>query len=150
MAITAKAFSHMPENAIKKLINDLNAGGTTVKCALFTSAAAPNQETMNDKADVDAAMTEVANGNGYTTGGAALTTKAVTEATRVTKFDADDVEWTDSTITARYAVLYDDTGVAGTSVVLTYIDFGEDKSSESGTFKIAWNASGILTITVAA
>lgn len=148
MAVTAKAFSHMPTNAIKKLIDDLNSAGTAVRCMLLTSAATPNQETWNDKADV---TNEVAGGDGYTTGGELLTAKAVTEATRVTKFDAADVEWPSSTITARYAVLYDDTPAAeADQCLLIWVDFGEDKSSENGTFKIQWNASGIFTITVAA
>jgi len=143
MAVTAKAFSIMPLDALKALITDLNDAGTTVKCGLYTNAAAPTQEMANVAA-VNAACTEVGNGDGYTTGGATLASKAVTEATRVTKFDADDVEWTESTITARYAVLYEGTNP------LIWVDFGENKSSESGTFKIAWNASGIFTITVAA
>ena len=142
MAVTAKAFSIMPLDALKALITDLNNAGTTVKCGLYTNAAAPTQEMANVAA-VNAACTEV-EGTGYTAGGATLTSKAVTEATRVTKFDAADVEWTESTITARYAVLYEGTNP------LIWVDFGENKSSESGTFKIAWNASGIFTITVAA
>ena len=142
MAVTAKAFSIMPLDALKALITDLNDAGTTVKCGLYTNAAAPTQEMANMTA-VDAACTEV-EGTGYTADGATLTSKAVTEATRVTKFDAADVEWAESTITARYAVLYEGTNP------LIWVDFGENKSSESGTFKIAWNASGIFTITVAA
>lgn len=150
MSVTAKAFDHMPENAIKGLITDLNAGGTTIKCSLYTDAAAPNQGTMNDKVDVDATMTEVTQAGNYTTGGVALTTKAVTESSHVTKFDADNVSWASSTITARYAVLYDDTpGAEADQCVLIYVDFGANKSSESGTFQITWSGSGIFTITTA-
>lgn len=142
MAVTAKAFSKMPISALKKLINDLNAAGTVVKCALYTDAAPPTQEMAN-KTALDAACTE-AEGTGYTAGGATLASKTVTEATRVTKFDAADVQWTTSTITARYAVLYE------VENLLIWVDFGENKSSEAGTFKIVWNAGGIFTITVAA
>lgn len=143
MAVTAKAFSVMPMSALKKLINDLNAGGTVVKCALYTDAAPPTQEMAN-KTALDAACTEVAQAGNYVTGGATLASKAVTEATRVTKFDAADVEWASSTITARYAVLYE------VQNLLIWVDFGENKSSENGIFKIQWHASGIFTITVAA
>ena len=147
MAVTAKAFSNMPLNALKKLITDLNDAGTTIRYMLLTSSASPNQETWNDKADV----TNEVSGTGYTAGGAALANKAVTEATRVTKFDADDVEWTSSTITARYAVLYDGTPAAeADQCLLIWLDFGADKSSENGTFKIQFNASGIFTFTVPA
>jgi hypothetical protein len=146
MAVTAKAYSNMPINALKALIADLNSAGTAVKVALVTSSYTFNQETHNDFADITNEVT----GTGYTAGGATLANKAVTETTRVTKFDADDVSWTSSTITARGAVIYYSTGTAGTSVLLIFVDFGEDKSSESGTFQITWNASGIFTITVAA
>lgn len=143
MAVTAKAFSIMPLDALKALITDLNAAGTVVKCALYTDAAAPTQELAN-KAAVDTLCTEVAEAGNYVAGGATLANKAVTEAARVTKFDADDVEWASSTITARYAVLYEGTNI------LIWVDFGENKSSENGTFKISWDAGGIFTITVAA
>lgn len=142
MAVTAKAFSIMPLDALKALITDLNDAVTTVKCILYTDAAPPTQEMAN-LAAVNAACTEVS-GTGYTAGGATLASKAVTEATRVTKFDAADVSWTTSTITARYAVLYEGTNI------LIWVDFGENKSSENGTFEIQWHADGIFTITVAA
>ncbi|GAH10393.1 unnamed protein product, partial [marine sediment metagenome] len=143
MPVTAKAFSIMPKNALMAIITDLNDAGTTVKCALYTDAAAPT-EGMADKSALDGVCTEVAQAGEYTTGGKALTTKAVTEDARVTKFDADSPEWADSTITAMYAVLYE-----GTENLLIWIDFGENKSSENGTFKIDFAEAGIFTITVA-
>ncbi len=91
----------------------------------------------------DVSGNEVA-GAGYVAGGVTLANKAVTQAT-ATKFDADDVEWAASTITAHYAVLYDDT--IGTDDLICCIDFGENKSTVNGTFKITWNASGIITLT---
>lgn len=140
--VTAKAFSVMPMSALKALITDLNAAGTVVKCALYTDAAAPTQEMAN-KTALDAVCTE-AEGEGYVAGGATLATKAVTEATRVTKFDADNVSWAESTITAMYAVLYEGENL------LIWVDFGANKSSENGTFQITWDDAGIFTITCAA
>lgn len=143
----AKAYGNMPLNALKKLISDLNAAGTTVKCMLCTSVYTPNQGSHTSKADV---TNEVA-GTGYTAGGKAVTSKAVTYATRVTKFDAADVEWLNSTITARRAVLYDATPAADADKkLLVWLDFEVDKSSENGTFKIQWAAAGIFTFTVPA
>lgn len=146
MAVTIKGYSQFPVNALKDLIGDLSNAGTTVKCALATSSYSPNQETDNDFADI----TNEVVGTGYTAGGDELANKAVTEATRVTKFDADNAQWTSSTITARYGIVYIDTGTPATSVLICYIDFGEDKSSENGTFEIQWDAGGIFTITVPA
>jgi hypothetical protein len=147
MAVTAKAYGQMPLNALKKLISDLNAGGTTVRCMLCTSSYVPDQDTHESKSDI----TNEISGTGYTAGGVALTTKSLAYAVRVTTFNADDAEWTSATFTARYAVLYDDTpAVDADKKLLCWIDFGEDKSCENGTFRIQWDASGIFTVTVAA
>ena len=143
MAVTAKAYSHMPEGALKEL---LNLSSDTLKCMLCTSSYTPDQDAHDFKDDVD---NEVS-GTGYTAGGVALTSVALTISGKVTKLDAADAEWADSTITARYAVLYDDTpaGDAAKPLML-YVDFGEDKASEDGTFKVKWHTDGVLTVTVA-
>jgi len=146
MAVSAKAYSHMPASAIEKLM-DLGNANDTIKVMLCTSTYTPSQDNHAFKDDI----TNEVSGSGYSATGATLANQAVTTTARVTKFDADDVEWTSSTITARYAVIYDATpGSDAARPLLLYIDFGEDKSSENGTFKIQWNASGIFTITVAA
>ncbi len=145
MAESAKVYSKMPLNALKKLITDLSAAGTAVKVSLHTSSYTPSQNTHESYADL---TNEVANGNGYTTGGATLANKALATSTTVLTFDADDVSWANSTITARYAVIYDASpSAAADKKLLAYVDFGADKSSSSGTFQITWNASGIFTIT---
>ena len=95
--------------------------------------------------------TEVANANGYTTGGATLANVAVTTVTtNDAKFDADDASWTASggAITASYGILYNDTDTNDPPVA--FIDFGGSESAGDTTdFRIVWNASGILTFTVA-
>lgn len=115
----------------------------TIKVALLTSTYTPNAAHVfySDLTN------EVANGNGYTTGGATLGGKAVTYSGGTTTFDATDATWTTSTITARYAVVYKSSGVGTTSPLLFLYDFGSDKSSSGGTFTVAWNASGLATLT---
>ena len=145
MAVTAKLYSNFPH----LLLEDGLAGSIlsqTIKVALCTSSYTPNQDTHDYFDDI---TNEVANGNGYTTGGAALASKTCVASGKVTTFDAADTSWTSSTITARYAVIYFASGTAGTSLLIGYIDFGADQTSSSGTFQITWNASGIFTITVA-
>lgn len=116
----------------------------TIKVALVTSAYTPNQDTHLDFADVTNEVT----GTGYTAGGATLGTKAVTVDTTDNEgvFDAADVTWASSTITARGAVLYMSTGTAGTSLLICYLDFGTDQTSTAGDFTIAWNAEGIINL----
>jgi hypothetical protein len=146
MAVSIHAYSHFPTNLLSANLCDMDSE-TKIMCMLCTSSYTPNQDDHNDKADID---NEVS-GTGYTAGGAALTSTAISVSGRVTTFDAADTAWSSSTITARYAVLYDDTEAAeADQPLILYVDFGEDKSSEGGTFQLTWNASGIFTITVPA
>ena len=94
-------------------------------------------------------ITNEVTGTGYTAGGAALANKAVTADNTDNEgvFDADDLAWTTSTITARGAVLYKARGGASSAdELIAYIDFAADKVSTAGTFTIAWNAEGIINL----
>lgn len=134
-------------NAFKKNImnGSIDLDTDTIKVALVTSTYTPNQDTHEDFADV----TNEVSGTGYTAGGAALANKTVTQDNTDNEgvFDADDVTWSTSTITARAAVVYKDTGTPSTSWLVCYIDFGSDKISTAGNFIIAWNAEGIVNLT---
>ena len=121
----------------------------TIKVMLLTSAYTPNQDT-HDYLD-DVVANEVS-GTGYTAGGATLTSKTVTydAGTNTTKFDAADVTWANSSITARYAVVYDDSGASNaTKALIGYYDFVTDRASSNGDFIIRWGADGLFSATVA-
>lgn len=81
-------------------------------------------------------------GVGYVAGGLEINNKTLSQAAGITVFDGDNVVWPNSTITARYAVIYE----ANIGILLAYQDFGENKSSSSGSFEIQWNAEGIFAI----
>lgn len=126
----------------------LNGGGIdldtdTIKVALLTSAYTPSK-LHSTYADVSGS--EVANGNGYATGGATLGSKTVTQDN--TNFwatwDAADPSWPSSIITARYAVFYKSTGTPSTSFLIALVDFGSNLSTNNSDFSVAINASGIL------
>ena len=121
--------------------------GDTIKVALATSSYTPDQDAHDFYDDL---TNEVANGSGYTTGGATLGSKSTSydSASNETRLIAAASSWTTASFTARYAVVYKDTGVAGTSPLLGYVDFGGDETVSSGTFTITWDAtSGVLKIT---
>ncbi|NIU50077.1 MAG: hypothetical protein GWN74_13570 [Thermoplasmata archaeon] len=68
-----------------------------------------------------------------------------TEAGRgLVTLDAANVSWTSSTITARYAIIYKDTGTASTSPLIGFIDFGQDESTTNGTFQVTFDDDGIF------
>lgn len=143
MPVSISVYNH----TAKRFAEGSNAVGDTYKVKLLTAA------TFNATHATLAATggTEVANANGYTTGGATLANVAVTTVTtNDAKFDADDVTWSASggAITASYGILYNDTDTDDPPVA--FIDFGVSESAGDGTdFKIVWNASGIFTFTVA-
>jgi hypothetical protein len=133
----------------KALNKEVDWDSDTIKVALLSSSYTPNQDTHDYFDDVSAY--EVS-GTGYTAGGQTLGSKTVTydAATNVIILDAADTTWTSSTITARYAVVYDDSGAsAGAKALIGYVDFSSDQSSTSGNFTITWDATGIVRITVA-
>ncbi len=77
-------------------------------------------------------------------------TNTYNSATNVIVLDADDVTWASSTITARYAVIYNATPATdATRPLIGYVDFGSDQSSTNGNFTITWDSTGIVRITVA-
>jgi hypothetical protein len=120
------------ENAAKGLI-DFDTD--TFKMMLVTSSYSANKDTHEYRDDV---TNEVANGNGYTTGGA-------TTACTVAKDNATDritvtfaaTSWTTSTITAAAAVVYKSRGGASSADELVfYNDFGGNVSSSNATFSV--------------
>lgn len=82
-----------------------------------------------------------------------LASKTITQDGSLrTVFDAADVDFGNAvTISARYMMLFKDSGVAGTSYLLGYIDLNSggsaNVSSVAGDFDVGFNASGIYRIT---
>ena len=117
------------------------------KIALFTSASDANTLTES----VYSGLTnEVANANGYTTGGLTLSGVTWTQTGGVATFDATDAVWTASggSITARFAVIYDDTAATKPLLCVCLLDTAPaDVTATNGnTLTIQFNASGIFTL----
>jgi hypothetical protein len=143
MAITGKLYTKLYLSAFNK---ELDLLADDIKVALCTSSYTPSQTTHDYFDDITNEVSS--SGTGYTSGGATLGTKTHVASSTTVTFDSADVTWTTSTITARYAIIYLSTGTASTSPLIGYIDFGADISSSSSDLTIAWNASGIFTVTV--
>ncbi|KLO31574.1 hypothetical protein ABW16_01685 [Mycolicibacter heraklionensis] len=122
----------------------INLSSDTLKVILLD-----NGYTFSDshRYQSDLGAHEIPNGNGYTTGGQALTNQAVSYASKTLSLTADNPVWNDSTITAYKAAVVDTTpGTAAANPILTVIDFGGAESDTNGTFQITWNDGVVLTI----
>lgn len=144
MAVTFKLYGSLPAKLANK---EIDFDTDTIKVALATSLYTPDQ----DAHAYFSSITNEVTGTGYTAGGATLASKTVTytAGTNTQAFDAADTTWPASTITARYAIVYESTGTAATSALIGYVDFGADVSTTADTFTITWGAGGLFTIAVA-
>lgn len=138
MATTISLYNHTR----RRFQDGSNAAGDTYKLILCTAATFSGANTTL----AGITYTEVANGNGYTTGGATLQNVTIgTINTDESTFDADDVSWTagGSPLSASYALLVNTTDT--NSPPVAHIDFGGTQTAGAGTdFKVVWNSGGIV------
>jgi len=112
-----------------------------INIALLTDSWTPSR-TLDFYSEL---TNELASGDGYTTGGLALTIKAISTAANIIYLEADNPEWIFSASKSfRYAAIYKDTGVAATSPLLWYIDLVN--TTLSGTYTIRLNALGLISL----
>jgi hypothetical protein len=110
--------------------NFLLSGGDTFKIALYTSSA-----TLSAATTAYSATNEVS-GTNYSAAGNTLTRIDPSSSGTTGFTDFADTTWASSTITARGAVIYNDSASGDPSVIV--LDFGADKSSSAGDFKIVF------------
>ena len=114
----------------------------TIKVAFMAPAYAPNIDTEDFYDDISASI--AAGSTDQTLASKALNID--TSNDRV-EFDAADISIASETISGGtdMMVIYKDTGVAGTSPLIAYIDIAEGTLIPvSGTLSITWNAEGIF------
>jgi hypothetical protein len=122
-------------------------GGDTFKLALYTSSA-----TVDANTTAYTSSNEVT-GTNYTAGGGTLVNLGVvtsnTSASAGTGFtDFSDLTFANATITARGALIYNNTPSANsnanttlTNAAVCALDFGSDKTSTDGDFTIVFPAA---------
>ena len=128
--------------------------GSYVATVLTTTTfSIPVTTTVGGTGGTVAKSSEILGSGGYTVGGKALTTKvvAIDTAGDFAYLDADDVLWTALTPSAafRYGVLFKDTGVASTSPLISYVNFGVDENPAGSDFSLIWPAAtsgGVLKV----
>ena len=112
-------------------------GADTFKIALYTSSA-----TLGASTTAYSGTNEVANGNGYTTGGNTLTLVSPSLDGTTAILDFNDSVWSAATITARGALIYNSTQ---SNKAVAVLDFGADKTSTAGDFTVIFPAAAAAT-----
>lgn len=141
MAVTASGLYCL---TLEKMFIDTagqSVEAETHNVCLITNANTPDFNTHDFRNDV----TETT-GTGYSAGGANLTGTELTISGGTLTFDATDFSIAATTITARAAVGFFDTGDAATDMLIFLSNFGADASTVAGTFSVVWSASGIWTL----
>lgn len=136
-------YNRFKANLFKGLVDLAGSGSHVVNVALLTSSHSFDADH-NYWTTISGNETS---GTAYSAGGQALTTKTITQDNSNDRaaFDGDDTTWSSSTITAAFAVLYDNT--LTTKDLICCFDFSGNQSSSSGNFTIQWHANGIILLT---
>jgi len=140
MAFTGNFMCTSFKQELLQGVHNLTLGtGNAFKMALYTNSAS-----------FTAATTAYTTGNevtgtGYSAGGDALTNVTPTNTGTTAFAEFGDLTWSTSTITARGALIYNDTAAGDPTLVV--LDFGSDKSSSAGDFSVVmptYNATSAL------
>lgn len=156
MAITQAMCTSFKAELMLAVHDFRPTGGDTFKLALYTSSA-----TIDANTTAYTATNEVT-GTNYTAGGGTLVNLGVVtsnnSASTGTGFtDFSDLTFTNATITARGALIYNSTPSANsnanttlTNAAVCALDFGSDKTSTAGDFTIIFptptNTTAIIRI----
>jgi len=146
MAATAWSFYNSFREYLGNGQFDLDGTGTGFYMSLHTSAASTNA---NNKALSTYASigSEVANGNGYATGGASVTSRTwASVATDKFRFDSTAVTWTATAGTVpniKYAVIYQ---AGGKLVCFSKLTTSQFTLAQDNTLTVTPSASGIFEL----
>ena len=120
--------SSFKKELMEAVHNFKNSGGNTFNIALYTNSASFTAATT-----AYTTSNEVS-GTGYTAKGASLTRVDPTTSSTTAFTDFADVTFSSSSITARGALIFNDSASGDPTVCV--LDFGADKSSTSGDFTV--------------
>ena len=132
MAITSTLTTSFKKELLEAKHNFLASGGNSFKLALYTSSATLGATT------TAFTTTGQASGTNYTSGGAALTNVNPTSSGTTAFTDFADLTFSNATVTANGALIYNDTNSDKAVAVLA---FGGDKTSTAGDFTIQFPAA---------
>ena len=138
MAFTGNFMATSFKQELLQGVHNFSSGGNTFKLALYTNSASFTAATT-----AYTATNEVGNSGTYAAGGGTLTNVTPTTSGTTAFTDFNDLTFTSATITARGALIYNDTAAGDPAVVV--LDFGSDKTATAGDFTIVFPAAGAST-----
>ena len=143
MAFTGNFICTSFKVEILKAVHDFtNSTGNTFNIAMYDNSASFTAATTAYTA------TDEVSGTAYVAKGNTLVNVTPTSSSTTALTDFSDSTWSSSTITARGAMIFNDTASGDPSVII--LDFGSDKSSSSGDFTIVFptadSSSAIIRI----
>ena len=131
MAFTGNFMCTSFKKELLEAVHDFKlSGGSTFKIALYDNNASFDASTTAYTA------TNEITGTGYVAGGNTLTRIDPTSSGTTAFTDFADTTWSSSTITARGALIYNDSAAGNPAVVV--LDFGSDKTSTNGDFTVVF------------
>jgi hypothetical protein len=137
MSITAAVCNSFKS----EVLDGTHAAADVYKIALFVSAA-----TLGAATTAYAATNEVANGNGYTTGGITLVGRVNSLVNGVACLDfTTDPAWANASFTARGALIYNS---SKSNKAVAVLDFGADITATNATFTVTLPAADDTHATV--
>ena len=137
MAITTNAITNSFKEDILQGIHDFTVStGDTFKLALYDSSASIGADTTSYAVGITG---QVGDTGQYVAGGGALVNALVSVNGTTAFVDFNDLSFTGVTLTARGALIYNDTQAGDPSVCV--LDFGGDKTATAGTFTIQFPAA---------
>jgi len=132
MAITTNAITNtFKEDLLNGLHDFAPSTGDVFKLALYDNTASIGADTTSYAVGITG---QVGNTGQYVAGGGALVNALVSVNGTTAFVDFDDLSFTGVTLTARGALIYNDSASGDPSVAV--LDFGGDKTATSGTFTV--------------
>lgn len=148
----SKIFSAFITDAMNRTTSHLfDVDTDVIKVALYGTTPTPDQTVANTLSGYNAATSQWVAANeltatGWAAGGNTLAGVSSAFTTNTYKFTGSNLSGgATDTITAAFGCLVYDNTIA-TKDGLSYNYFGGSQSVTSGTFTIAWNASGIFNL----
>lgn len=134
MAATTAMCTSFKVELFKAQHNFLLSGGNTFKVALIKVGMAGTYGAASvNYSDITGNSDEVANGNGYTTGGGTLTRIDPTSSGTTAFCDFADFTWTTASFSATACMIYNSTA---SNQAVSIHDFGGTKTASGGDFQL--------------